>query len=454
MDDNSQDFYVGPCYFLNAEDGQVLPGSCCLDSTTRSCESDYLPEGTLCGTPDYYNLCSATGKCQGPKGDKGITFFKFLESFFIILFLKGDKGIKGDKGDQGDKGEKGQKGDKGDKAQKGDKGDKGDKAENGDKGNKGDKGNNGENGDKGEKGDKGANGEKGDKGDKNDKGDKGDKGNKGKRGIRGREGHKGEKGEPGEVHIEFERKIDFSSKRILKRSYLFSSHFISSHPSSSLFVKHYRSSSVSFVQRKDLLDFELPHKFSYHCENGQSLIESSSQLEIYSYSLSKTECTSQSLSQFCNSECLKVDECYSVELLPLQAKQLEKCGDSCSRKLDSFFLNETSFYIRYFPSQIGSDLIQDSLTLIETEYFCEKKDEEKLKKKLEFLESQEKQQKQENLELEAKERQQEEKIHQQKQQINKIEEKEQLQEEKNSLLEEKLRKIESMLSKLLGRKEE
>ena len=74
-DDNSQDFYVGPCYFLNA-DGQVLPGSCCLDTTVRDCESDYLPEGTLCGSPEYYNLCSATGKCQGPKGDKGITFFK------------------------------------------------------------------------------------------------------------------------------------------------------------------------------------------------------------------------------------------------------------------------------------------------------------------------------------------------------------------------------------------
>ena len=74
-DDNSQDFYVGPCYFLNAADGQVLPGSCCLDTTVRDCESDYLPEGTLCGSPEYYNLCSATGKCQGPKGDKGITFF-------------------------------------------------------------------------------------------------------------------------------------------------------------------------------------------------------------------------------------------------------------------------------------------------------------------------------------------------------------------------------------------
>ena len=122
---------------------------------------------------------------------KDIKSFKYCDSSWVDIDLKGEKGEQGESGTQGEKGDQGDKGEGGEQGIQGEKGDQGDQGEQGIQGEKGDQG------DQGEQGIQGEMGEQGEKGDQGEQGIQGEKGDQGEQGIQGEMGEKGEKGDQG-----------------------------------------------------------------------------------------------------------------------------------------------------------------------------------------------------------------------------------------------------------------
>ena len=213
------------------------------------------------------------------------------------------------------------------------------------------------------------------------------------------------------------RSIKLDSKRTVSKKYLFSAKYLHS----SLFIKQ-DNTLEQRIKSEDLLDKQNNHQIVYTCKDKQTLTESSSQIRIFSIEESSVECSSHIPSALCDQNCLKFKDCKLFKLVDLTSSQLKECENSCYiHKLDTFFLNDTSFFFDYLPISNSFPLSDRFVFVIETEYFCSFLEKDKLGKEVLQADLEKKEQEDIKLlreEFEQKEELLEAKLKEQERQIN------------------------------------
>ena len=111
------------------------------------------------------------------------------------------------------------------------------------------------------------------------------------------------------------------------------------------------------------------HKCSFNCEKNSALTESFSQQTAFLFREEKVMCDSKEFASVCDSDCQKNQNCLLINLISIedspQIGQFE-----IFQKLDTFFLNDSSFFFEYHPVSVPDFLSNKTLLLIETEFFC------------------------------------------------------------------------------------
>ena len=164
-----------------------------------------------------------------------------------------------------------------------------------------------------------------------------------------------------------------------------------------------------------MLEIEKKHRYIFSCEKNESLSQSTSQLRAFLFREEIVNCDNKDLASVCDSNCQRDQDCLLINSISLENyPQIEEF--EIFHKLDTFFLNESSFFFEYLPVRVPGSLSNQSLLLIiETEFFCsfvgengsisidqylqkEKKINRRLEKK-ELLDSQQIKQQEEKIEL-------------------------------------------------------
>ena len=165
--------------------------------------------------------------------------------------------------------------------------------------------------------------------------------------------------------------MKITDRRTFKKSFVLPSNYISrkiQRNSQHLFVKE-SSGKISSIDSKKVLEIEKKHRYIFSCEKNESLSQSTSQLRAFLFREEIVNCDNKDLASVCDSNCQRDQDCLLINSISLENyPQIEEF--EIFHKLDTFFLNDSSFFFEYHPVSVPDFLSNKTLLLIETEFFC------------------------------------------------------------------------------------